>query len=57
MQTNNGCLGAVAEDGIRRHYQTILDEGLDLDLVHTFDAAEPRQGQRWLEDMGFGVTL
>lgn len=57
VHLRNGDLDSVAEDGIRRHYQTILDEELDLSLVRLFDTTHPREGQRWLEEMGFGVML
>jgi hypothetical protein len=57
VHLKNGDLDSVAEDGIRKHYQTILDEGLDLSLVRLFNTASPREGQQWLEEMGFGVRL
>lgn len=53
----DGDLDEIKEDGIRRHYQTILDEDLDLNLITLFHATEPANGQRWLEEMGFGVRL
>jgi hypothetical protein len=57
VHLKNGDLDSVAEDGIRKHYQTILDEGLDLSLVRLFNTASPREGQQWLEEMGFGVRF
>lgn len=53
----DGDLDEIKEDGIRRHYQTILDEELDLNLIDLFHVTEPTNGQRWLEEMGFGVRL
>lgn len=53
----NGNLDMIKEVSIRRHYQTILDEGLDRGLIELFDTSRPDDGQRWLQDMGFGVIL
>jgi len=53
----NGDLDMIEEDGIRRHYQTVLDEGLDRGLIELFDTSQPDGGQRWLQNMGFGVLL
>lgn len=53
----NGYLDMIEEDGIRKHYQAILDEGLDRGLVTLFDASRPAGGQRWFQNMGFGVLL
>lgn len=53
----DGDLDEIAEAGIREHYQTILAEGLDLSLVRLFDVATPTDGQRWLQEMEFGVML
>jgi hypothetical protein len=50
-----GNVDNVAEDGIRKHYQTILREDLDTGLIRIFDASDPISGQRWLQEMGFGV--
>jgi hypothetical protein len=47
----------IAEEGIRNHYQTVLDEGLNLELVSIFDMDRPRDGQVWMQDNGYGVIL
>jgi len=52
-----GDLHKIDEEGIRKHYQTILDEGLDLDYIDLYDADKPQIGQEWLQAMGFGVRL
>lgn len=57
VHLKSGGLSRITEDGIRQHYQTIRQEGLDLDLISLFDAADPTGGQRWLQEMGFGVML
>lgn len=48
-------LDRITEPGIRTHYQTILDEGLDLRLIRLFNTDQPEDGQSWLQGMGFGV--
>ncbi len=53
----DGDLDEIKEGGIRQHYQTILNEGLDLGLVELFHVTEPANGQSWLQEMGFGVKL
>jgi|GEM_PF-3459958 len=50
-------LDNVAESGIRGHYQTVLDEGLDLNLIRLCGMDSPADGQMWLQEMGFGVML
>lgn len=57
VHLKNGALDQIAEDGIRKQYEAILAEGLDLNLVTLFDTSNPVEGQLWLQDMGFGVLL
>lgn len=57
VHLKNGEPDKIVEDGIRRHYQTILDEGHNLDLVSLFGTNTPSDGQQWLQEMGFGVKL
>ncbi len=52
-----GNLDNVTESGIRGHYQTVLDEGLDLDLIRLCGTDSPVDGQMWLQEMGFGVMM
>jgi len=50
-------LDKIKESGIHQHYQTILNEGLNLDLIELFHVTQPIYGQMWMEKMGFGVCL
>lgn len=57
VHLKDGNLGKITETGIRKHYQTILNERLDLSLVRLFGTDTPADGQSWLQEMGFGVKL
>lgn len=55
VHLKDGTLDQIDEQGIRTHYQTILDEGHDLELIRLFSADQPTDGQSWLQDMEFGA--
>ncbi|HXH26618.1 MAG TPA: hypothetical protein VNG90_01865, partial [Candidatus Acidoferrum sp.] len=57
VHLKDGTLDAIGEEGIRKHYASIVAKKLDLSLVTLFDASNPVDGQRWFQDMGFGVIL
>lgn len=57
VHLKSGDLDKITETAVREHYQTVLDERLNLELVGLFDTDTPADGQTWLQEMGFGVKL
>lgn len=55
VHLKSGELNKIEEPAVRAQYQEIARRRLNLDLVTLFDASDPRAGQLWLQEMGFGL--